>query len=222
MFNIRCNKLHWKPPSNWEIHTHTHTHTHTKERSKEGNDLTIQSTHFIYGYVAWDIWYRTTQIAREETRCHHMSYSFQLVAKDLLYASSHREDSTYHGLCYISRGAMVGTRNSSTSPPWGIDPMTHHTMSRCSTVKLHLTPYTHTHTPQAHTHTYTTSTHTHIHKHTQTCTRSHTNRHLLTHTHTHTPQAHAHTHTHTHTQTHTNMHSLTHTHSMVRIKQQST
>ena len=26
-------------------------------------------------------------------------YSFQLVARDLLYAPSHRQESTYHGLC---------------------------------------------------------------------------------------------------------------------------
>ena len=28
----------------------------------------------------------------------------------LLYAPSHRQDSTYHGLCYTSRGALAGTR----------------------------------------------------------------------------------------------------------------
>ena len=38
--------------------------------------LTKHSTHFIYGYfILWD---RTTQIAREETRCRHMGFSFQL------------------------------------------------------------------------------------------------------------------------------------------------
>ena len=31
--------------------------------------------------------------------------------RDLLYAPSHRQDNTYHGLCYTSRGALVGTRN---------------------------------------------------------------------------------------------------------------
>ena len=34
-----------------------------------------------------------------------------------LYASSHRQDNTYHGLCYTSRGALAGTRNSSMGPP---------------------------------------------------------------------------------------------------------
>ena len=49
--------------------------------------------------------------AREETHCCHRGYSFRLTARVLLYASSHRQDSTYHGLCYTSRGALAGTRN---------------------------------------------------------------------------------------------------------------
>ena len=40
-----------------------------------------------------------------------MGYSFRLTARVLLYAPSHRQDSTYHGLCYTSRGALAGTRN---------------------------------------------------------------------------------------------------------------
>ena len=51
------------------------------------------------------------EIAREETRCRHMCYSFRLAAKVLYYASSQTEDNTYHGLCYTSRGALAGTRN---------------------------------------------------------------------------------------------------------------
>ena len=47
----------------------------------------------------------------------HIGYSFQLTARVLLYAPSHRQDSTYHSLCYTSRGALVGTRTSSMGPP---------------------------------------------------------------------------------------------------------
>ena len=54
---------------------------------------------------------------REETRCSHMGFSFRLTARVLLYAPSHRHDSTYHSLCYASRGAMAGMRNSSMGPP---------------------------------------------------------------------------------------------------------
>ena len=79
--------------------------------------LTTHSTHFIYGYMASDIWLRTILKLREETRCRHIGYSFRLAARVLLYAPSHRQDSTYHSLCYTSRGAQAGTRNSSMGPP---------------------------------------------------------------------------------------------------------
>ena len=79
--------------------------------------LTTHSTHFIYGYMASDIWLRTILIVRKETRCRHIGYSFRLAARVLLYALSHRQDNTYHGLCYTSRGALAGTRNSSMGPP---------------------------------------------------------------------------------------------------------
>ena len=65
------------------------------------------------------------QLVREETRCrHYMCYSFRLAARFCLY----RQDSTYHGRCYTSRGALAGTRNSSMGPPWRIDPTTHRAM----------------------------------------------------------------------------------------------
>ena len=32
------------------------------------------------------------------------------------YAPSHRQNSTYHGLCYTSCGALAGMRNSSMGP----------------------------------------------------------------------------------------------------------
>ena len=50
---------------------------------------------------------------RKETRCCHIGYSYRLTARVLLYAPSHRQDNTYDGLCYTSRGALAGTRNSS-------------------------------------------------------------------------------------------------------------
>ena len=47
---------------------------------KEMFYLTTHSTHFIYGYMASDVWQRTTQIGREKTRCRHIGYSFRLAA----------------------------------------------------------------------------------------------------------------------------------------------
>ena len=64
--------------------------------------LTTHSTHFINGYMASDIWLRTILIVRKETRCRHIGYSYRLTARVLLYAPSHRQDNTYHGLCYTS------------------------------------------------------------------------------------------------------------------------
>ena len=47
--------------------------------------LMTHSTHFIYGYMASDIWLRTILIVRKETRCHHIVYSYRLTARVLLY-----------------------------------------------------------------------------------------------------------------------------------------
>ena len=97
------------------VHTNTCMYMHARER--EMFYLTTHSTHFIYGYMASDIWLRTILIVRKETRCRHIGYSFRLTARVLLCAPSHRQDSTYHGLCYTSRGALAGTRNSSKGLP---------------------------------------------------------------------------------------------------------
>ena len=78
--------------------------------------LTTHSTH-VYGYMASDIWYMTIQIARVDTRRRHMGYFFRLAARDILYAPFHRQESTYHGICYTSRGTLAGKRNSSVGPP---------------------------------------------------------------------------------------------------------
>ena len=91
--------------------------TSDSEGRKEMFYLTMHSTHFIYSYMASNIWLRTSLIVRKETRCHHIGYSFRLTARVLLYAPSHRQDCTYQDLCYTSRGALAGTRNSSMGSP---------------------------------------------------------------------------------------------------------
>ena len=73
-----------------------------QEGRKEMFYLTTYSTHFIYGYMASDIWLRTILIVKKETRCCHIGYSFRLTARVLLYAPSHRQENTYHSLCYTS------------------------------------------------------------------------------------------------------------------------
>ena len=93
-------------------------------RRKEMFYLTTHSTHFIYGYMVSNIWLKTILIVRMETLCRHIHFSFWLTARFILYAPSHRQDCTYHGLCYTGRGALIGTRNSSWIHPWRIDPTT--------------------------------------------------------------------------------------------------
>ena len=88
------------------------------DREREMFYLTTHSTHFIYGYMASDIWLRTILIVRKETRCRHIGYSYRLTARLILCAPSHIQDNTYHGLYYTSRGALADKRNSQ----W-VDPM---------------------------------------------------------------------------------------------------
>ena len=103
--------------------------------------LTTHSTHFIYGYMASDIWLRTILIVRKETCCHHIGYSFRLTARVLLYAPSYRQDSTYHGLCYTSRGALAWMRNSSMgSPHEGLIRWPIAQWANTLTTELHLAP----------------------------------------------------------------------------------
>ena len=73
----------------------------------------------------------------EETRCRHsMSYSFRVAARVILYSPSHRQDSTYYGLYYTSRGSPAGrTKNH-------IEGSIRRPMSGCSTTKLHPTQVT--------------------------------------------------------------------------------
>ena len=87
-----------------------------EEGRKETLYLTTHSTHFIYDYMASDM--VKDHSDREETRCRHMGYSFRLTARVLLYASSLRQESTYHGLCYTSRGALAGTSRFEIDPHW--------------------------------------------------------------------------------------------------------
>ena len=78
---------------------------------------------------------------REETCCRHMGYSFRLAARVLLYAPSHRQDNTYHSLCYTSCGALAGMRNSSMGPPHeGSIRRPIAPWANALTTELHLTP----------------------------------------------------------------------------------
>ena len=98
--------------------------------------LMMRSTDLIYGYMASGIWYRTTQIVRGEKLAVATSWALFLISSKGSFLCTVPQ--TYHGLCYTSCEALVGKKNSSSYPPWGIDLKTHCTMSGCSTTDLHL------------------------------------------------------------------------------------
>ena len=63
---------------------------------------------------------------------HGLLFTFN--SKGSFICTIHRQDSTYHSLCYTSRGALAGTRNSSMGPPH--EGSIHRTMSEHSTSEL--------------------------------------------------------------------------------------
>ena len=93
----------------WVEHFLKHRWCSSQWGRKEMFYLTMHSTHFIYGYMVKD----HSDSERGETCWCHMGYSFRLTARVPLYAPSHRQDSTYHDLCYTSCGELTGTTNSS-------------------------------------------------------------------------------------------------------------
>ena len=120
-----------------------HRHEKQADWRKEGRNVLFNDTINTFYLWLYGIWHmvKNQSTAREETWCHHMGYSFWLMSRVLLYAPSHTQNSTYHRLCYTSHRALAGTIYNSIGPPWGIDPMTNHTMSICSTMEPHLAPW---------------------------------------------------------------------------------
>ena len=77
--------------------------------------LTTHSTHFICGY------YGVSHMVKDNSDSEKGNplppHRLLLTPRVLLYPPSHKQDNTYHGLCYTSRGALAGMRNSSIGPP---------------------------------------------------------------------------------------------------------
>ena len=78
-------------------------------RRKEMFYLMTHSTHFIYGYMASDMVKDHSDSEKGNPLPPHRLLFLMGSARVLLYAPSHRQDSTYHGLCYTSRGALAGS-----------------------------------------------------------------------------------------------------------------
>ena len=99
---------------------------------KKGKNNYFKAMYSFYiSYMESEISIRTTCC------CHFMRYSFLVAASDLLYAPSHRQDSTYHSPCYTNCGSQTEIRNSSLGPPRAINPVTPCTSSGHSSTELH-------------------------------------------------------------------------------------
>ena len=57
-------------------------------------------THFIYGYMASDIWLMTILIVRKETRCRHIGYSYRLTAR--VFYMHHHTDRIKHTTTFVT------------------------------------------------------------------------------------------------------------------------
>ena len=71
---------------------------HLVEGRKEKFYLTMHSTHFIYGLYGVGHMVKDHSDSERE----NMGYSFRLAARFLLYASSHRQENTFHSLLHQS------------------------------------------------------------------------------------------------------------------------
>ena len=70
------------------------------------------STYFVSGYMTLDIiMVKDHSDSERGNPLLPHGLLFLIAARVLLYASSHRQDKTYHSLCYTSCGALVGTRS---------------------------------------------------------------------------------------------------------------
>ena len=84
---------------------------YAQEGRKKGNDLFNDALNTFYLRLH-DIGHMVKDHSDSESKPAAATWA----ARVLLYASSHRQDNTYHDLCYTSRGALTGTRNSSMGP----------------------------------------------------------------------------------------------------------
>ena len=82
--------------------------------------LTTHSTHFMYGYMASDIWLRTILIMRKETCCCHIGYSYQ----QWFFYMHHPKDRITHTTAFVTPIVpWVNTLPLSYVPlPWRLEP----------------------------------------------------------------------------------------------------
>ena len=84
---------------------------------KEMFYLTTHSTHFILRLYGVGHMVKDHSDSERGNPLPIHGLLFPIKQQGFFYMHHPRQDSTYHGLCYTSRGALAGTRNSSMGPP---------------------------------------------------------------------------------------------------------
>ena len=138
-FIIKCHTLLLVLDGNGVFWFFSHLQNENNDRLRKKKEMFLFNNTLITFYLCYRMLHMclmTTEIMRGNPLVRFLTCSFWLAAWNILYAQSHRQDSTYHGLGYISCIALTGTRNSFMSPPTGINPMTHATSSRWSVIEL--------------------------------------------------------------------------------------
>ena len=87
-----------------------------KEGRKEMFYLTMHSTHFILRLYGIRHMVKDDSDSERGNPLLPHGLLLRLTARVLLYAPSHREDDTYHGLCYTSRGFRLMVFGSRSVP----------------------------------------------------------------------------------------------------------
>ena len=104
----------WRQQHNFPANT-TAGVTASRQGRKEGNVLfnnTLNTLLFtVTGHQTYKVKENLDSERRNPLQPHRIL--FPINSKGFLYAPSHRQDSTYHSLCYTSRGSLAGMRNSS-------------------------------------------------------------------------------------------------------------
>ena len=86
-----------------------------KEGRKEGNVLFNDALNTFYLQL-YGIRHMVKDYSDSERGNHLLPHRLFFLINSKGSFICHRQDSTYHGLCYTSRGELAGTRNSSMGP----------------------------------------------------------------------------------------------------------
>ena len=116
--NIFCNILFLLQYCGQVFCTCNHSQTSKQERERERNVLFNDALNTFYLRL-----YGVRHMVKDHSDSekenplppHRLLLSIN--SKGSFICTPHRQNNTYHSLCYTSRGALAGTRNSSMGPP---------------------------------------------------------------------------------------------------------